>query len=73
MTGFVLPAATLWLRECVRFYRDRVRAFSSIVTAVLFWVLIGFGLGGSFSPQGMPPAWDRSNTCILERSSSSSC
>lgn len=55
MTGFVLPAATLWWRECVRFYRDRVRAFSSIVTAVLFWVLIGFGLGGSFAPQGMPP------------------
>ena len=52
MTGFVLPAATLWWRECVRFYRDRVRALSSIVTAVLFWVLIGFGLGGSFAPQG---------------------
>lgn len=54
MRGFVLPSATLWWRECVRFYRDRVRALSSIVTAVLFWVLIGFGLGGSFAPLGMP-------------------
>jgi ABC-2 type transport system permease protein len=52
--GFALAAATLWWRECLRFYRDRVRALSSIVTAVLFWVLIGFGLGGSFAPQGMP-------------------
>jgi ABC-2 type transport system permease protein len=52
--GFLLPAATLWLRECVRFHRDRARALSSIVTAVLFWVLIGFGLGSSFAPQGMP-------------------
>ena len=54
MRGFALPAATLWWRECVRFYRDRVRALTSIVTAVLFWVLIGFGLGTSFAPQGMP-------------------
>lgn len=54
MNGFVLPAATLWWRECVRFTRDRTRALSSIVTAVLFWVLIGFGLAGSFTPAGMP-------------------
>jgi ABC-2 type transport system permease protein len=54
VSGFALPAATLWWRECVRFYRDRARAVSSLATAVLFWVLIGFGLGGSFAPQGMP-------------------
>lgn len=54
MNGLFLPAATLWLRECVRFTRDRTRALSSIATAVLFWVLIGFGLGGSFVPAGMP-------------------
>lgn len=53
MTAFALPVATLWWRECVRFFRDRSRAVSAIVTAVLFWVLIGFGLGGSFSPAGM--------------------
>jgi len=50
---FALSAGTLWWRECVRFHRDRVRALSSIATAVLFWVLIGFGLGRSFTPQGM--------------------
>lgn len=56
MTSFALSAATLWWRECVRFYRDRARALSSLVTAVLFWVLIGFGLGRSFEPAGMPSA-----------------
>jgi ABC-2 type transport system permease protein len=54
MSGFALPTATLWWRECVRFLRDRTRAVSAIATAVLFWVLIGFGLGGSFAPRGMP-------------------
>lgn len=54
MNGLVLPAATLWWRECVRFYRDRTRAWSSVLTALLFWVLIGFGLAGSFRPAGMP-------------------
>ena len=54
MSGFALPAATLWWRECVRFVRDRTRAVSAIATAVLFWVLIGFGLGRSFAPKGMP-------------------
>ena len=53
MRGFALPTATLWWRECVRFIRDRTRAVSAIATAVLFWVLIGFGLGGSFAPKGM--------------------
>ena len=54
MSGVFLPVATLWWRECVRFSRDRTRALSSIATALLFWVLIGFGLAGSFAPAGMP-------------------
>ena len=54
MNGLVLPAASLWWRECVRFYRDRTRAVSSLATALLFWLLIGFGLAGSFDPAGMP-------------------
>lgn len=52
--SFLLPAVTLWRRECVRFYRDRVRALSSFATALLFWLLIGFGMSGSFHPVGMP-------------------
>ena len=54
MSAFVLPALTLWQRECVRFYRDRLRALSAFATALLFWLLIGFGLAGSFHPVGMP-------------------
>lgn len=54
MSRVALPTATLWWRECVGFVRDRTRAVSAIATAVLFWVLIGFGLGGSFAPKGMP-------------------
>jgi ABC-2 type transport system permease protein len=54
VSGFVLPALTLWQRECVRFYRDRARAIGSLATAILFWVLIGFGLARSFRPVGMP-------------------
>jgi len=54
MRSFALASASLCHRECLRFFRDRARALSSIVTAVLFWLLIGFGLGGSFAPLGMP-------------------
>lgn len=58
MTAVVLPAASLWWREVVRFYRDRTRAVSSIATGVLFWLLFGFGLAGSFAPAGMPAEID---------------
>jgi ABC-2 type transport system permease protein len=58
MSSLVLPALSLWQRECVRFYRDRVRALSAFATALLFWILIGFGLSGSFHPVGMPSGVD---------------
>ncbi|MFN2384349.1 MAG: ABC transporter permease [Gemmatimonadota bacterium] len=54
MRGLLLPAASLWWRECIRFLRDRTRAASSLATALLFWVLIGHGLGSSFAPAGLP-------------------
>ncbi|MDX1660689.1 MAG: ABC transporter permease [Gemmatimonadota bacterium] len=56
--NLLLSAASLWWRECVRFYRDRLRAIASLVTGVLFWLLFGFGLAGSFSPAGMPAGID---------------
>lgn len=56
--SLLLPAATLWWRECIRFYRDRMRAISSLATGVLFWLLFGFGLAGSFAPAGMPERID---------------
>ncbi len=54
MSDAVLPALSLGWREIVRFHRDRMRVLSGIATAVLFWILIGFGMSGSFAPAGMP-------------------
>ena len=56
MTEGLRPALSLGWREIVRFHRDRARVLSGIATAVLFWVLIGFGMGRSFAPAGMPAA-----------------
>lgn len=58
MTDPLLPALSLGWREIVRFHRDRARVVSGIVTALLFWVLIGFGMAGSFAPAGMPAGVD---------------
>ncbi len=52
MNAFWLPAFTLWWREIIRFYRDRSRVIGSLAPPVLFWVMIGFGLGGSFQSPG---------------------
>jgi hypothetical protein len=54
VTDAILPAFSLGWREIVRFHRDRARVVSGIATALLFWVLIGFGMAGSFAPAGMP-------------------
>lgn len=54
MSAAVLATASLGWREFVRFHRDRARVLSGIATALLFWVLIGFGMAGSFAPAGMP-------------------
>jgi len=43
-----LPAYTLWLREVVRFYRQRSRVVGVIASPVLFWLVIGSGFGTSF-------------------------
>lgn len=47
------PAAgTLWRRELVRFYRDRARVVGALLPPLVFWFLIGSGLGGSFRAAG---------------------
>jgi ABC-2 type transport system permease protein len=46
--GIALPAYTLWLREVVRFYRQRSRVVGVIASPLLFWVVIGSGFGTSF-------------------------
>src|SRR6185437_10533437 len=48
----LLPAFTLWLREIVRFYRQRSRVVGVIASPILFWVAIGSGFGTSFRSGG---------------------
>ncbi len=44
----LLATYTLWLREIVRFYRDRSRVLGALGSPLVFWFLIGSGLGRSF-------------------------
>jgi ABC-2 type transport system permease protein len=44
---------TLWKRELLRFYRDKARIIGAFTPPVLFWFLIGSGLGGAFSTGGL--------------------
>ncbi|HTW93450.1 MAG TPA: hypothetical protein VMD30_01565, partial [Tepidisphaeraceae bacterium] len=48
----VLPALSLCQRELVRFIRQRNRIIGALATPVLFWVLIGAGVGKNFHGQG---------------------
>ncbi len=47
-SGVLLPAFTLWWRECVRFYRQRSRVVGVIASPLVFWLVIGSGFGSSF-------------------------
>jgi ABC-2 type transport system permease protein len=46
--NFLLAVGTLWQREIVRFVRQRNRVASALGTPLVFWVLLGSGLAGSF-------------------------
>lgn len=48
-----LPIWTLMQRELVRFFRQRTRVVGALGQPLLFWILFGAGLGGSFQP----PEW----------------
>jgi ABC-2 type transport system permease protein len=48
MSSFFLAAGTLWQRELVRFFRQRSRVVGALGPPILFWFLIGSGLGASF-------------------------
>src|SRR5260370_38557686 len=48
MNPFVLASGTLWQREIVRFFRQRSRVVGALGPPILFWFLIGSGLGASF-------------------------
>src|SRR5215475_10477630 len=46
--GLILPAFTLWWRECIRFYRQRSRVVGVLASPLVFWLVIGSGFGTSF-------------------------
>lgn len=46
--SYILPIATLVEREFVRFLRQRSRVVGALAQPVIFWVLFGAGLSGSF-------------------------
>src|SRR5204862_8071767 len=43
MNSFLLPAATLWQRELVRFWRQKCRVLGVVASPLVFWLLIGYG------------------------------
>jgi ABC-2 type transport system permease protein len=43
LNNFILPAATLWQRELVRFWRQKSRVMGVVASPLVFWLLIGYG------------------------------
>jgi len=52
--GLWLPALSLCKRELVRFLRQRHRIIGALATPIVFWLLIGAGMGRSFHFEGLP-------------------
>lgn len=52
MKTFWLASLSLWQREMIRFLRQRSRVIGAIAPPILFWFLIGSGLGKSFQAVG---------------------
>lgn len=50
----LLATYSLWKRDIVRFYRQRSRIVGSLGSPIVFWVLIGSGLGRSFRTGSAP-------------------
>ncbi len=46
--SLILPMVSLWWREMIRFYRQKSRVVGALGTPLVFWLLIGSGLGTSF-------------------------
>ena len=47
--GLVRPALSLCERELVRFFRQRHRVIGALATPIVFWLLIGGGMGRSLN------------------------
>jgi ABC-2 type transport system permease protein len=53
-SGLLLaPTLALWTREMTRFLRQRNRITGALATPLVFWVLIGSGLGEHFAAPGV--------------------
>lgn len=52
MNSFVAGAYTLWSRELTRFFRQPSRVAGAMGSPLIFWFLIGSGIGKSFSSGG---------------------
>ena len=50
---FLLPVLALWQREMTRFLRQRNRIIGALATPLVFWLLIGSGLGENFAAPGI--------------------
>ena len=48
MSNFLLAAVSLWRREMVRFFRQRSRIVGALGSPLVFWLLLGSGVGSSF-------------------------
>jgi ABC-2 type transport system permease protein len=51
--GLLTPALSLCRREIVRFLRQRHRVIGALATPLVFWILIGAGMGRSFRGTGV--------------------
>ncbi|HBQ21328.1 MAG: hypothetical protein A2Z91_05970 [Deltaproteobacteria bacterium GWA2_38_16] len=50
---FLLPLYTLWLREIVRFIRQKNRVFGALGQPLIFWLLFGTSFSASFKMGNM--------------------
>jgi ABC-2 type transport system permease protein len=50
----MLATYTLWLRDILRFHRQRGRLAGALGTPLVFWALLGSGFGRSFSGGAQP-------------------
>lgn len=50
----LLPAFSLCQRELIRFLRQRHRIIGALATPIVFWLLIGGGMGRSFNAPNLP-------------------
>jgi ABC-2 type transport system permease protein len=51
------PLYSITYREILRFYRQKGRVLSTLVTPLIFWMLLGLGLNQNFSFQGVQSSY----------------